>query len=131
MDVKIDVRGLEEFVSAMPDVVDRVLRETATDIVTDIKLSFNTSPAGRTYKRGARTHVASQAGYAPNVDTGMLRNSIRWQKVDDAHYEVVDGVRYGYMLETGTGRIVARPFVQPVFEAYKDKVGDKMKEALK
>lgn len=120
--VKIDVSKLRELKREMPGRFDDALRAAAEEIATDIKLSFNTSPAGQTYKRGNVTHVASQPGYPPNVDIGTLKNSIRAIRGNHQfeHY-IVDGVQYGIFLELGTERMKARPFFTPVMENWRNR----------
>jgi hypothetical protein len=118
MRIEMDLRALDALIAVLPDQIDEWLAGEAEEIVNDIKLSFNTGPAGRSYPRGSKTHVASQAGYPPNVDTGALRASIRMDKVGHLHYEVLDGVEYGIQLEEGTQRYGARPFFRPVFDAH-------------
>jgi hypothetical protein len=117
--VRLNKRKLTQLIRTTPERADQMLRAAATEIVSDIVLNFGTSPAGETYQRGNVTHVASQPGYPPNVDTGTLRASMRWAKERDLRYVIHDGVVYGYMLEMGTERMEARPFVTPVFEKWR------------
>lgn len=119
MDIRVNKRKLEQLIRTTPERADAMLRGAATEIVSDIVLSFGTSPGGETYQRGSVTHVASREGYPPNVDTGALRASMRWAKDGDMRYLIHDGVVYGLMLEMGTERMAARPFVTPVFEKWR------------
>lgn len=112
---RLDTKVLDEIIRNTPEQCDKLLRAAAEGIVNDIKVSFNTSPAGRTYGG----HVASQPGYPPNVDTGALRASMNWQAEGDLRYVVSDGVEYGYWLEEGTDKMQPRPFVQPVFREWR------------
>ena len=116
--VRFDNKRLVQILQQQPDFVDEVLRESANEIMGDIVLSFGTSPPGREYQRGKVVHVASRPGNPPNVDTGALRASMRVRKVNEKTYHVQDGVEYGIMLEDGTERMGARPFVRPVFEQW-------------
>jgi len=112
-----DTRKLQDLVRTSPEKADAALRKMAEEMVSDIKLSFNTSPPGRTYTRGGVTHVASVEGYPPNVDIGTLRASIGWSPDGRLRYLVHDGVEYGIHLEDGTEHMGPRPFMAPAFEA--------------
>lgn len=122
---QIDLSGIDKLQRAAPDDASRWLDMVATDIVSDIKLSFGTSPPGKKYVRdNGVVHVASQAGYPPNVDTGALRASMRWEAAGKLRRMVMDGVEYGYKLEVGTSEVAPRPFVSPVFIAWRQKIYD-------
>jgi len=121
-EIEIDTTVLDQLIASMPGRIDTWGRGIAESIVNDIKLIFNTSPPGRTYVRGSVTHTASSPGYAPNVDTGALRASMRWEKQRAGVWHVMDGVEYGYWLEDGTSRMQPRPFVQPVFAKWRQQV---------
>jgi hypothetical protein len=124
MKVTVETRGLQEVIRNEPKRVDAWLRGVATEMVNDIKLSFNSGPGGRSYKRGARWHVASVAGSPPNSDTGNEKNSIRYFSSGDHQYTITDGWEYGELLELGTSRMAARPFFAPVFNAWQVKIED-------
>jgi hypothetical protein len=111
--------------------VDQWLRGVAEEMKNDIVLSFGTSPAGRTYQRGRRTHVASQPGFPPNVDLGALRASMHVEPAGKLSYHIADGVEYGIDLEDGRERIAPRPFVQPVFSDWQKKIAADAKRNLK
>ena len=124
-DIKADVSGFDKLIAEEPDKLDKWLRGIGNAILSDIVLSFGTSPAGRKYKRGRVTHVASQAGNPPNVDIGTLKASMRLDKKGDLHYEVSDGVEYGIHLEEGTQTVEPRPFLGPVFMKYRNEITGK------
>lgn len=114
VDVTLDMTKLNRAIREYPGTLDAWLRSIAEDVSNEAKLSFNTGPGGRTYKRGRRVHVASSPNYPPNVDTGTLRASIRVMKRGVHHYRVMDGVEYGIWLEDGVpGRMLPRPFLGP------------------
>jgi HK97 gp10 family phage protein len=115
-EIKVDVSGLERLLREEPGKVETWLDSVAESIVTDVKLSFGTSPAGESYTRGGVTHVASQPGYPPNVDIGTLTNTIRQEKTGTLERTVMDGVEYGLYLEDGTEHIEPRPFMRPAFD---------------
>lgn len=118
-DYTLDTEILDGLIAASPERIDQFLRSTSESITNDIKLSFNSSPPGRVYVRGTISHTASQPGYPPNIDTGALIGSMHWEKVGELTYQVMDGVLYGLHLEEGTSTIQPRPFVQPVFAAWR------------
>lgn len=125
MTVRLNKRKLEQLIRTTPTRADQLVRAAATEMVGDIKLSFNTSPPGETYVRRnpktgeTVTHVASQEGYPPNVDTGTLMGSIKWTPAGPMKVFIHDGVIYGLMLEIGTDNMGPRPFITPVFEAWR------------
>lgn len=95
-----------------PELADAALRALATEGVNHAKLSIQNSPAtGAAYARSSgRVHIASSEGNPPRIDMGTLWNSIRWRRVADLDYEIVDGVEYGEILEF----ILNRPFFTPM-----------------
>ena len=121
-EVRIDTRKMQNIIRNQPERADAWLRGVANEILGDIVLSFNTSPPGRSYTRGETTHVASQPGYPPNVDTGTLRASMGVRRLKQLRYEIHDGVEYGIHLELGTERMAARPFFGPVFDDWQRKI---------
>jgi hypothetical protein len=118
MEVTVDTKGLERALSEDPAKVKRWLNGFAEDMVSRIKLSFNTSPPGRVYTRGSRTHTASTPGNPPNVDMGALRNSIYQEETGSLEHTIFVGVDYGQYLEDGAedAGIAARPFMGPAFD---------------
>src|SRR5688572_13510434 len=97
--VTVDTTGLEDAIRNDPAKVKRWLGGFTEDLVSRIKLSFNTSPPGRVYKRGTVSHTASQSGYPPNIDLGTLTNSITWEPTGALETTVSVGVEYGQYLE--------------------------------
>lgn len=110
-DFELDTRLMDELISTNPDQLDDWLGKVAFEMEGDIKLSFGTSPAGRSYQHGSVTHVASVEGYPPNVDTGALRASLHVVRDRKLRWRVSDGVEYGVYQEL----IYNRAFVSPVF----------------
>jgi len=113
--ITLDDRVLRQILRNLPDNIDNWLDGAATEIVNDIKLSFGTSP--------------SSPGEPPGVDTGALRASMRWERGGQFERLIMDGVEYGVGLEYGTSRMAARPFVNPVFEEWRRKLGDSARRA--
>lgn len=120
---RLETVRLDQLIARGSGDLDAYLRGVAQEIVNEIVLSFGSSPPGRTYDN----HTASQPGYPPNVDTGALRASIRWAKTGRLEYTIFDGVPYGVLLEFGTPRVRARPFVRPVFERWRTRLPDDMR----
>lgn len=117
LSVQINRQALDRLIRDNPQGADDALASAAMAILSEIVLSFGTSPAGRTYGR----HVASQPGYPPNVDIGTLRASMRMERVGRLHYQIQDGVAYGVFLELGTSRMAARPFLTPIMEEWRQR----------
>lgn len=129
--VRIDDRELVKMINQSDEKAEQWLDSVAESIVGDIVTSFGSSPPGRTYRRGGgKTHTASQAGNPPNVDTGALRASIRWERDGRKRRKIMDGVEYGIHLEDGTETIAARPFIEPVFRAWEEKIGEDARRHL-
>lgn len=125
--VRVDKKKLERIIQQSPTWFDTALRELAIEGVNLIVLSFGSSPPGMTYGG----HVASQSGYPPNVDTGALRASIHMERKGNMEYWIMDGVVYGYHLESGTSKMAARPFMRPAFEQLRKMFADKFKGLIK
>jgi len=119
MSVTFEHRVLDLLINNTPDHLDQWVRAVGQEMLGDVKLSFNTSPAGETYVRRSVSHVASQPGYPPNIDTGALRASLRVEKVGELSYRLQDGVQYGYWLEIGTPKMKKRPYIVPVVEKWR------------
>jgi len=86
------------------------------------------SDASGRLRRGrerGKPHQASAPGEPPAVDTGELRQSVRWT-IEGSGTEVTGTVgtkkKHGKMLEFGTTKIKARPWLHPSFLKSLDKV---------
>ncbi len=78
--------------------------------------------SGRTRVRGSARYFSSPPGAFPGVRTGMLRNSVAFASPDSLgtplHAAYGTAVKYGRMLEFGTSRMPARPWiVRSAFQA--------------
>lgn len=118
-DFEVNTSGADRILANWEAVTDQWLRQMGEAIITDIRLSFGSSPPGYEYVRGSVVHIASQPGYPPNIDTGTLTNSLHLEPDGRLQYQVADGVEYGIHLEDGTDVMAARPFVRPVFEQFR------------
>lgn len=130
LEIKVDTKGLERIIQQEPQRVDRWLRGVAEQMVGDIKLSFGTGPAGRRYKRDGKYHVASSAGNPPNSDSGNLTGTIKSKSAGRLTYHISAGTGYDRLLEYGTRKMAARPFMGPVFAEWQGKIEKDAKENL-
>lgn len=96
---------LQQLIQQNPQRLDQLGRAVSEAMVNEIKVSFGASP--------------SSPGDPPGVDTGALHASMRWAPAGKFRYWIHDGVLYGLPLEYGTDTIAARPFVNPVFERWR------------
>lgn len=137
-EIHCDLRELAQSLEA--DVDDLVVK-TAFRIEAEAKtLIQHSSPSGRTYRRGAinkaasrrllgegyrlsrkspgkvvtgyKIHRASAPGQSPATDTGHLANAIGVSQMGRGHAEVNFNAEYAGLLEMGTGRMAARPYVE-------------------
>lgn len=112
---QIDTAKLDQIMSQTPKLAEEALAVVAEEIVTDIKLSMQSSPAnGAVYIRKGRTHQASAPGNPPRPDMGALIGSIRQVPDGNLKRRVTDGVEYGYYLEMTKDR----PWMRPVLQDY-------------
>ena len=120
MVMNVDTRRLEEIIASLPGAAEDMLAAVATEMVGDIVLSMNDSPAtGITYTRRGVQHTASEPGNPPRPDTGELMGSITHRKTGVLEQTIHDQVEYGKWLELGTEFMEARPFMTPVFEQWR------------
>lgn len=110
--VVLDTKGLQKLMKSTPAKVEKWLDSEAEAMVTDIKLSFGTSP--------------SEPGNPPGVDTGTLRSTIRWERQGAFTRHIMDGVEYGIYLED----IYNRPFMAPAFAREQKIIGQSARDNL-
>jgi phage gpG-like protein len=123
--INVELTGLSQLLSKLEQVEgasDTIVLETVTDLVTDTHAfaigGIQGGPkSGRTY--GA--HTASAPGQYPASDTGRLAGSVRMElpQAGNVTGRVGTAVAYGPMLEFGTARMAARPWLLPSFERAK------------
>lgn len=139
--IKIELDGLQQLLGQL-----KSLSEDAQDTLEQVKmdLAFDTQAfaitgiqrgpkSGRTYVRGSVTHTASAPGQYPASDTGRLANSIGVASdIRDRGASITVGtaVAYGPMLEFGTSRMAARPWLLNSFERAKIGVEKELKARL-
>jgi hypothetical protein len=127
--IGIELTGLSQLLSKLEQVEgasDTIVLETITDLVTDTHAfaiaGIEGGPkSGRTYTRGSVLHAASAPGQYPASDSGVLAGSVRMElpQAGNVTGRVGTAVAYGPMLEFGTSRMVARPWLLPSFERAK------------
>lgn len=125
MDIKVTVdtsfNRSPEFQALLKKEVEIALYASAKQVEKEAKQSIlNGKKTGRIYKRRTVTHQASAPGEAPASDTGRLVNSINSYLVRAAMEAIVVAgrgvVKYATMLEFGTRKMAARPFMHPALE---------------
>ncbi len=138
--ISINLDGLSALMaqlSKLEGVGEQVALEVVTDIVTDTHAlavaGIQGGPkSGRVYKRGAVTHQASAPGQYPASDQGILATSIAMIPPQPGNIvgQVGTSVAYGPMLEFGTSRMAARPWLFPSFVKAKIGVEKELKARL-
>lgn len=78
----------------------------------------------------AAFQIEQQAKIASPVDTGMLRNSIQTQILDDMTAMVTVGAEYGIYVEFGTRHQAAQPYFIPAVEQVVRSFGGELRKVL-
>lgn len=138
--IRVEMDGLNQLLGQLQRlgaVAEEVIEETLFDIATDTQAEavkgINGPPkSGRVYQKSNpnRTHTASAPGQYPASDTGRLASSVRMLPDGPVAYVVGTNVAYGPMLEFGTSRMGARPWLLPSFEKAKIGVEREMRVKL-
>jgi len=85
--------------------------------------------SGQIYSRGGKSHQASAAGEYPASDTGNLASNINVQiQTGGLSGTVESKAGYSSMLEYGTSKMAARPFMQPSAERARPYIRKKFTE---
>ena len=123
--IKIEMDGLNDVIAklqqvglASEDIIEEVLFDVATETQSLAVAGIMSGGGGKTYEKykPRRTHTASAPSQYPASDTGRLASSVRMDVVGPTAYVVGTNVEYGPMLEFGTSRMAARPWLLPSFE---------------
>ena len=122
--VKIEIDGLAQLTKQLQDLGlagDEVIEEVILDVMTDthafaIQGIQGGPKSGAVYVRGTVSHQASAPGQYPASDSGILASSVRLERATPLDCRVGTAVTYGPMLEFGTSRMAARPWLLPSFE---------------
>ena len=127
--IKINLEGLNGLLSQLQQLGaagDEIIEETIFDVATETQALavagiMGSPKSGRTYKKTNpnRTHTASAPGQYPATDTGRLASSVKMVMQGPMAYVVGTNVAYGPMLEFGTAKMAARPWLLPSFERAK------------
>lgn len=113
----VDTRKLQQIAAQLPNGVKDLLAAAANEMAVDMQLGMHESPAsGRTYG----DHVASSPGNPPRPDTVELLASVTHTPQGNDTQIIHDQVDYGKYQELGTETIEARPWMKPVFEAWRN-----------
>lgn len=143
MEFNVQIEGLDRIDKATQRVRDAVAKEiaiglfaTAKKIETDAKKGIlEGSKSGRLYRRGNVLHRASAPGEAPASDTGRLVNSIsgNYEATETSAVVKAGGgiVKYARMLEFGTSKMGARPFLFPSLEKNKAWIRNRLNVAVR
>lgn len=144
MEVGFEIKGLDKIANASARVQQAVAEElnkgvfaSAQKVEKEAKVSIlQGSKTGRIYRRRTVTHRASAPGEAPANDTGRLANSIKSYNLSRFKFAesiVVAGrglAKYATMLEFGTAKMAARPFMFPAVERSRQWIMDRLTRAV-
>ena len=132
--ITFEVDGLGELLKRFDKVpkdmakeIRKAVNQSALMVKADAIRSVRRHSAGRTYRKGTKTHVASRPGDAPNTDTGNLIRNIRVSTTKGNMFkgysaEIKAVTPYALRLEYGKGNVKARPFMQPALDKNKPKI---------
>tara|TARA_R110000772_G_scaffold222027_1_gene332416 strand:- start:596 stop:1048 length:453 start_codon:yes stop_codon:yes gene_type:complete len=119
-------RKLKSLGASMEDAIFGGVILTANEVRTTAIKSIQNKSGGRQVQRsrqggGAYTHTASEAGMAPNTDTGKLVSSIAIEPNKSGVYALIgSNLDYAGFLEFGTTKMDARPWLEPALRENKD-----------
>lgn len=116
--VEVDTRNLRKWLARLDGAGDDVVGKLATDTQADIQTHFS-------------TRSPSAPGSPPGVDTGLLKNSIRAERVKLMLWKVSAGTPYAVHLEFSTARMAARPFFRPALERLKKRAKGIIKDRIR
>lgn len=141
MEFTFKIEGIDNLNKAMVELQKEVARQlniallaSATKVHKEASKSLtNGKKSGRIYKRGKSIiHQASAAGEAPANDTGTLLRSLSFYGFKDKlEATVTSRLKYAKMLEFGTTKIKARPFMFPAYEKSKAWIQERLNKAVR
>jgi hypothetical protein len=112
-----------------PAVLKRNVAECASLIEEKIVSRIQAPKSGRRYRRRRKgqivMHTASAPGEAPASDTGALLGSIQLDLSNPLHAVITIGAEYAELLEKGTRKMAARPYVEVSVEEAVEEVNGK------
>ena len=113
-------RNLDQVVKKIDDMAAQRMAETCLHVQNKTKEKLSGNRTGRTYRVPGtnRTYTASAPGEPPAQMHGQLRNSIQFRVKGGRTVsgEVGSGLKKAPMLEFGTRKMAARPFLRPTFQ---------------
>lgn len=142
MEFSVKIEGLDKLKRTNAKIVadtekelNRALFASAKRVEAEAKRSIASGPkTGRIYKRRSVVHQASAPGEAPASDTGRLLNSINSSLDKGKQMALVIAGRgtakYAAMLEYGTKKMAARPFMFPALEKNKKWIRARLAKAV-
>lgn len=123
--MKVDLGGLNRAITKLADLGEdgeklALATVTVATVTTQAEAKKGIAAggkSGRTYQRRSVTHRASAPGQYPATDTGRLLSSVDMILPSPTNMEGTVGtdVKYGPMLEFGTSKMAARPWLMPSF----------------
>ena len=134
----ISVTGTKELQAALEALGDDIsqavtdaVNATGLELRSDIQKRIRNGPStGRVYRRRSITHQASAPGEAPASDTGRLRNSVTFKRIDDLTVTVGSRLAYASYLEFGTRKIARRPAWAPAAMQAEPKFRKRLEAAI-
>lgn len=139
----IGVNGVRKALARLPDQIRRPVEKAvfvaAQGVRTAVLDSMKGPKTGKVYRvpdTKTRRYTASAPGDAPAIPTGRLFGSIKVVREPDRlaariGLEGGEAVKYAPMLEFGTTRMAARPFLIPALESQRDTFERKIQEAVR
>lgn len=97
--------------SAFAGGIESAMAEIVAKVGHDIEREAKDSMEG-----GGFPHVPSAPGQPPHVDSGNLKDSIRFDMTGQLEGEVAAAAEYAAYLEFGTAHMAARPFMTPAVD---------------
>ena len=120
--IKIELkRNLNKVIDAIDSIAGQRMTEACIHVQNKTKEKLSGKRSGRVYRVPGtkKTYVASAPGEPPAVMTGQLRSSIKYRIVGELRAlkgEVGSELKKAPMLEFGTSKMAARPFLRPTFQ---------------
>lgn len=87
----------------------------------------------KAFERITRDIAALARALIQHNITGRLRRSTRARQIEPKRWQVVAGNRkafYAHFVERGTYRTREKAFLRPAFEAYRDKINERIRKAV-
>jgi len=113
----IDTRKMNAIAAQLPRGIDSLLAGVGEEMAGDMKMGMVDSPADGEWHGD---HQASSPGNPPRPDTGELMGSITHSPYGKDARVIHDQVEHGAYQEFGTETIEPRPWMKPVFEAWRN-----------